>query len=193
MFTPEISRETIYDFDASQDYSIVISDFNSSGTGPFASRSQFRDDNNLNYQIDFTFNDGTRRLEETDTNSNDPWATRVTEFAANGEEQSSLTVFDNSDTVQFTFDVDDTESWAFREIRTDVSGTKSYSVLTAFYTDDGSLDVVINDRDDGSRVTTDYNPDNSEPFSFSILTEDLANATSAYQSILQYRVKGDSA
>ena len=187
MFTPEISRETIYDFDASQDYSIVISDFNSSGTGPFASRSQFRDDNNLNYQIDFTFNDGTRRLEETDTNSNDPWATRVTEFAANGEEQSSLTVFDNSDTVQFTFDVDDTESWAFREIRTDVSGTKSYSVLTAFYTDDGSLDVVINDRDDGSRVTTDYNPDNSEPFSFSILTEDLANATSAYQSILQYR------
>jgi len=107
---------------------------------------------------------------------------------AAGDTLQSFTKAVNGDTELQTFDVAGVFEWSRSLVRTDVSGSKAYSTLTAFYLDGGTeaLDVVIQELDMGNRRTTDYDASDTEPFGLTIFTED-ANNDEFFTSVLQTR------
>lgn len=105
---------------------------------------------------------------------------------ADGDVLESFSTDANGNTTLDIYDLAGTQPWARQQVRTDVSDTQSYSVLTINYTDSGQLDQVINEQDNGRRVTTDYDADDTEAFGLSIFTQDLAD-NELFQSVLQLR------
>ena len=74
-----------------------------------------------------------------------------------------------------------------RQIRRDISDSKAYSELTVFYAQStGGVAMTIQSLDNGNRVTTDYDVDDNENYSLSILTED-ANNDELFASVQQLR------
>ena len=188
-----IERTTFIDsansqFNSDLDFSLKIIDQDEAdANNEWFSRTQYRDANNAIFQFNYFLDDGTLRVEEFDTDSSDAWSERVTLKDGFYATTSIFTLFDNTDTELETFDVVGAFDWGRSLVRTDVSGTKAYSTLTAFYLDGtDALDLVIQELDSGNRLTTDYDAANTENFALSLFTED-ANNDELFTSVLQLR------
>jgi len=160
--------------------------------GEWTGRHQYRNLNNENYLVVYILDDETFRYEHTDTENSEAWHTRIDYRDENNLTTSVFTTLDNTDTEFLTWNPDNAFTWDRSVVYTDVTETKAYSTLTAFYIygpqypDFTSLDITVQELDNGNRVTTDYNADYGNSFGLTIFTED-ANDDELFTSVLQTR------
>ena len=122
----------------------------------------------------------------TDENNNRSWSQIVDHYDADWTLVGQDGTYDNGDTWNVVWDVDDSETWASQVTRVDVAGTDRWSTLTERFNDDGDLLQRVEVKDDGKVVTRSWDADGLEDWAREITfldavdEQDWTSRTSRY-------------